>query len=201
MASGEARPRHDHAGAAVDQGGEGESAGQTGQKTGHHRRDVLAGGQARVDQMGQNFTVGLAFELTPGGAELGGQFAVIFDDAVMHQGDLAGDVGVGVGFGWPAMGGPAGVADAGLAGERRGGQRRGQMVKLTGPPQAFETTIGGHRYPGRVIAAIFQAAQPVEQTRGDRRPAEDANQATHRPISPSVSCAPTGGRGSAVRHR
>ena len=40
---------------------------------------------------------------------------VVFDDAVMDHGDGVHQMGMGVGLGRTAMGGPAGVADAHLA--------------------------------------------------------------------------------------
>ncbi len=76
-----------------------------------------------VDQVGDDFRVGLALEHITLGAQRFAQFIVVLDDAVVHQGDTPGAV-VGIGAGAVAemrmrvvhrrraMGGPAGVGDA-----------------------------------------------------------------------------------------
>ena len=78
-----------------------------------------------ADQHRQHFGVGLAWKtMALFGQELleGG---VVFDDAVVHQRDAAGVVGmrVGVDFGGGAVGGPAGVGHADVA-RREAGCRR-----------------------------------------------------------------------------
>ena len=70
-----------------------------------------------ADQHRQHFGVGLAGE---GVALVGEELlegGVVFDDAVVDQGDSAGVVGVGVGvdLGGRAVGGPAGVGHADAA--------------------------------------------------------------------------------------
>ena len=73
-----------------------------------------------LDQVGDDFGVGLGGELVAFLDELLLQGEVVFDDAVVHDDDLAGAVAMGVRvlFGGAAVGGPAGVTDAVGAVER-----------------------------------------------------------------------------------
>ena len=65
--------------------------------------------------MGDAFGVGIRGE----DAALGGEFVAglrSFDDAVMDDGDIPGNMGMGVSLAGSAVGGPAGMGDAGDAG-------------------------------------------------------------------------------------
>ncbi len=71
-----------------------------------------------VDQVGDHFGVGLAFEHIAGGGQFGAQLVMVFDDAVVHQRDaLAREMRMGVVRGRRAVRGPARVGDAGEAGQ------------------------------------------------------------------------------------
>ena len=72
-----------------------------------------------ADEMGNDFGVGFRLEGATGGDQSGFEFLVVFDDAVVDDGDTSGpvEVRVGVALGGFAMGGPAGVADATGGGE------------------------------------------------------------------------------------
>lgn len=73
--------------------------------------------------MGEDFCVGFREEGVSGGGEFFAEGAVVFDDAVVDEGNSIPTSGVGVGIfrgGW-SMGGPAGVGNAGSGiFERRG---------------------------------------------------------------------------------
>ena len=111
-------------------------------------------------------------EGVPLGAQLLGQLAPVLDDAVVHDGEVAGavQVGVGVGLGGVPVGGPPGVADAGghalgtvfdhLAQvlERAGAGRR--PGPATGP-------VGLQGHPGGVVAPVLETLEPVEQDAQD----------------------------------
>ena len=58
------------------------------------------------------------------------QLEIIFDDAVVHDHDIAGAVRVGVVFRRPAMGCPTAVTDADLSGYRLAFQRGGEIVEF-----------------------------------------------------------------------
>ena len=81
----------------------------------------FTGGVARIQelftQLRDGFGVGFGMKFAVG--QTLPQLAVIFDNAVMDNGDAARAVGVGVGDSGAAMGGPPWVADAGFA--RQGG--------------------------------------------------------------------------------
>ena len=61
-----------------------------------------------VDQGGHDLGVGLGYELVSGRAQLLFQLQVVFYDAIVNHGHVAGKLGMGVGFGRAAMGGPSG---------------------------------------------------------------------------------------------
>jgi hypothetical protein len=73
-----------------------------------------------VDQVGDDFGVGLAREYVAECGQFAAQFVVVLDDAVVDQGDAGvffarREVRVGILGGRGAVGGPAGVGDAGEA--------------------------------------------------------------------------------------
>ena len=69
--------------------------------------------------MRQHLGVGFTGEFMAGGTQLVPQRRVIFDDAVMNNGDpVVGDMRVRIPFGHAAMGRPAGMAKPGVAGQR-----------------------------------------------------------------------------------
>ncbi len=101
---------------------------------------------------------------------LGGEFAlefqVVFDDAVVDDDDASGAIAVGVGvfFGGATMRGPAGVADAVSAVEGVVAEDLFDVFELTGGTAEFELFFSGaaDSDSGRVIAAVFEAAQAFE---------------------------------------
>ena len=106
---------------------------------------------------------------------------MIFDDAVMHQGNLSpAGMRMGVIHARPAMRGPARVCDAQAATER------GRLVPvpeladlaLDAEPLQLPSRVND-RDPGRVVAAIFQSFQPFEQDRGDIALGHRADDAAH----------------------
>ena len=130
------------------------------------------GGHVVLDQVGQDLGVGLRDQLWPGATSSVGQLGVVLDDPVVHQGQAAGavEVGVGVGLGGVAVGGPAGVADAG-ASPRRGASAAiwrssstervpsAARARQRPPPSADQ----GHA--GRVVAPVLETVQALEQDR------------------------------------
>ena len=106
---------------------------------------------------------------------------MIFDDAVMHQGNLSpAGMRMGIIHARPAMRGPARVRDA------RAAVERGRLVPvpelpdlaLDAEPPQLPVRVND-RDPGRVIAAIFQSFQPFEQDRGDIALGHRADDAAH----------------------
>lgn len=65
-----------------------------------------------IDELRGDLGVGAREEIIPLAEQPGTQLLIVFDDAVMHQRELFGGVGVGVYVGGLPVGGPAGVPDA-----------------------------------------------------------------------------------------
>ena len=63
-------------------------------------------------QQGDRFSVGIGRELNALCGHLGAQFTEVFDNAVVHDCNVASHVRVRVVLVWRAVGGPAGVPDA-----------------------------------------------------------------------------------------
>src|SRR3546814_1185790 len=69
--------------------------------------------------MSDHFSVGLAFEYIAGRLQFGAQFVVVFDNAVVNQGNacrpfaLSRKMGMGIVGGGRAMRGPTGMGDTG----------------------------------------------------------------------------------------
>ena len=90
------------------------------------------------------------------------EFQVVFDDAVMDHGDGAHQVGMGVGLGGAAVGGPAGVADAHLARQGLLAQQLFQLDQFAQAAADGQAVIADHRHPRRIIAPVFQPFQAVQ---------------------------------------
>ena len=71
-----------------------------------------------ADEVGEDLGIGVGEEVVAGGEELGFEVGVVFDGAVVDEGEETGlvEVRVGVGVGGFAVGGPASVADAEVGG-------------------------------------------------------------------------------------
>ena len=165
--------RHDQVWLGGAHHGQGEGPPNPGQGRAHGvgQSELGVFGGRRLDQVGQHLGVGLRFEAVAGGDQLVGQLHVVLDDPVVDQGELARAVHVGVGvvFGGTAVGGPPGMADAGGRTGRGGLRPLGQVterpgaVGRPGAPQA----VGGVRTDqgdaGRVVAAVLEPAQPLQQ--------------------------------------
>ena len=120
--------------------------------------------------------------LWPSSMSLLFRLTIVLDDAVVDDDDLAGAVAmrVGVFFGGTAVGGPAGVADAIGAVERLQADDLFQVAQLAfGAAHLQALAVAGHRDAGRVVAAIFQAPQAVDDDRHNPLLANVSNNAAH----------------------
>ena len=133
--------------------------------------DVILGFQFGVDvadEDGEHFGVGLAGE---GVAFFGEELLegdVVFDDAVVDQGDLAGvvDMGMGVAFGGSAVGGPAGVGHADVGWGAVVGVVEGVFEDADASDGPADVQLAGRvddGDAGRVVAAIFQSLKPFDE--------------------------------------
>src|SRR2546423_625799 len=134
-----------------------------------------------LDEMGDNFGIGLGDELVAFALELLFELEIIFDDAVVDDDDLSGAVAVGMGvfLGGPAVGGPAGVADAVGAVDGRFLQGFFEIAELAGGTANFELAVLNDSDTGRVIAAIFELAESFNDDRYNFFRADVADNAAH----------------------
>ena len=97
--------------------------------------------------------------------ELALQIEVVLDDAVVDDDDAAGAVAVRmrVLFGRAAVRGPAGVPDAVVAVERLGGDDIFEPRQLAGAPPQLDRAVAHDRDAGRVVAAILEPPQAVDE--------------------------------------
>ena len=158
---------------------EGEGTAQARQGGGHglHRAQALV--HLGADELGHDLRVGLALEAHAAGLQLGLQLAEILDDAVMDDGQPRRGMGVGIGLVRPAMGGPAGMADADGAGQRLVAQPEFEVGELALGAAAIQPAIGQGGDAGRIVAAIFEAAQGFDHLSRHRLMPDDANDSTH----------------------
>jgi hypothetical protein len=113
---------------------------------------------------------------------------VVLDDAVVHDGEAAGNVRMSVALGGRAVRRPARVGDAGLSGDMAGGRLRGKLGNAPGRAHALERSAVHHGDARRVVAPVFEAPQAFHQHRDDVPARRAGDDAAHR-LSPSSSAA------------
>ena len=133
----------------------------------HRLEEVRLALEVEMDAVRDHFGVGLGGERVAAGDEVGAQLLVVLDDAVVHDRDaIARDVRVGVTLARHAVGGPARVGDAKEACGRRLGERLAQPRDLAHGPEPREVTVAlEHGDARRVVAAVLEPLQPVDQDR------------------------------------
>src|SRR5262249_19045138 len=115
-------------------------------------------------------------------------FQIVFNDAVVHDNEFAGAIAVRmrVFFGRTAVRGPARVPDAVGAFERRLGEHFVQIAQLASGAANFDfagAPVGpvqiNHGDTGRVISAVLQLAQTLDDNRNDFFRADVAHDSAH----------------------
>jgi hypothetical protein len=155
---------HDQLVLAVDQHADGVGAGKLIER-GLQRFDRrLARRQLEIDQGGDDLGVRLALEGPALSLQHVSQLGEVLDDPVVRQGDAPGRLRVGVHGGGAAVGGPASVADADGGVQRVGGQHLLQRLDLARRTTSLHVAVNDAGHAGRVIAAVFQTLQAVDQT-------------------------------------
>src|SRR5690606_13306366 len=130
--------------------------------------------------VGDHFGVGLGGEHIALGLQLAAQHFVVFDNAVVYHGNVAGDVRVRVGFRRFAVGGPTGVGNTGAARHGVGVYGIGQRLhfaQAAGAGQLAGTIDNGQT--GGIVAAVFQSFQAFQQNIGHVTLRHGAYDATH----------------------
>ena len=132
------------------------------------------------DEMDDGFGVGVGLELVAALRKLGLELAIVLDDAVVHDRDLGAHVRMRVALGRPTVRRPARVADAGVprrAARVRGGSR--DCVSLPSARRRSRCPFSTVATPARVVAAILEAPQRVDEIGRDGLRAQNADDATH----------------------
>ena len=162
------------------------------------RRQALI--QIVGDEMQHRLGVGLGLERVALGGELLAQLLEVLDDAVVHDGDALVHVRVGVALDRLAVRGPARVADAGAALQGLVGEPQLQVLELALGAPAIEVAVLDGGDAGRVVAAIFEPPQRVDEIARHRPSAKNADDAAHaaRQVPCSISAAATAAAASHV---
>ena len=160
-------------------------------------RDVL------LDQVRQHFRVGLRAEHVAALGEGRAERAGVLDDAVVDERERAAAVGVrvrvdGVGR---AVRGPAGVGDARVAGRQRRAQLLLERADLARGLVHLDPAVRHDRDARRVVAAVLEPLQPLEQQRGRVAGPGVAYDAAHERRPSSTSCCASAPVGASAMSR
>ncbi|MNZ99816.1 hypothetical protein D3C78_1191550 [compost metagenome] len=105
---------------------------------------VRNGLQGVMQQVDDDFGVGLRAEYITQALKLFTQLFMVLDDAVMHHRQLVtGEMRVGIAFCWRTVGGPTSVSDTQLAGQRIGGNSGFQLTNLTDAATTLQGSLLG----------------------------------------------------------
>ena len=154
----------------------------------HGLEEIFLRGEMEVHAVRDHFGVGFGGEGVAGLLELFAQLFVVLDDAVVNDREAAErDVRMRVALGRDAVRGPARVRDADLAVRGVGFDRVLEHLDLADGAQALE--LGGaveHGDAGGVVAAVFEAAQPLHQDRDDVALSDGSDDAAHLKVSGGI---------------
>ncbi len=129
--------------------------------------------------MGDDLGVGIGAELRAIVLELLAQLAEILDDSIVHHREAVGGMRMRVALGRTAMGRPAGVADADRAVERLALEPAFEVAQLALGAAAGQVTALERGHACRVIAAIFEALERIDELHRHRLAAEYADNPAH----------------------
>ena len=165
--------------APVEQEGERESTAQAGQSGRNGLARRLAGFEFIGHQMGHDLGVGFGREIVALGDEFVPQFAEVLDDAVMHDGQALAGVGMRIVLARPAMRGPARMADADRTAQGLFRQAQREVTQLSRRAPPGQHAIFERGDAGRIVAAIFQSLQGIDDLVRHRTGAKNAYNAAH----------------------
>src|SRR5262245_7650077 len=138
--------------------------------------------------MRDDFCVGVGLELGALRGEFLAQLAEILDDAVMHDGDALGRMGMGVGLVGPAVGRPSRVRDPDPPIERLAGKARLEVLQLALGAAALEMTTFERGYASRIIAAVLEPLERIEEMPCHRLPPQNSDDSAHEATVPAEFC-------------
>ena len=157
----------DHAGGVPEHHAEGVGAGQLARRLGQGLEGVAGFRVMVVDQLRGDLGVGLGLELVAVARKKALPFEVVLYNAVVHQVQPLGAVGVGVDVRGLAVGGPAGVADAAMGGNGVLTQDFFDVRKPSLGLDDFERAVLKCRDAGGIVPPVFQRREPRHKP-GDR---------------------------------
>ena len=123
--------------------------------------------------------VGLGLELVTLGGQFVSQLLEVLDDAVVDHRHPLVHVRVGVALDRLAVRGPARVADAGMALQRVIGQAQLEVLQLALGAPAVQVAVLDSGHAGRIIAAILQPPQRLDEVARNGFLSKDANDPAH----------------------
>src|SRR5262245_43938135 len=138
--------------------------------------------QMFLDQVSDDLGVGLGLKGMILALQLAFEFEVIFDDAIVDDDDppQAIAVRVRVLFGRSSVLGPAAVPQGRLAFQRLVLYRLHQAVQLAGAPANLDLAVVDDGDARRVVAAIFQPPQPLDDDRDGLLIADVSDDSAHK---------------------
>ena len=147
---------------------------------------VAVTGVVHIQQMDDDLRVRLTMEPEPLGLQHLAQLHEVFDDAVLHDGELAvvAHMRVGVRLRRRAVRCPARMAEADIAVKIATVMRFGQQIlDLAAGLGKLNRAAVEHGDAGRVITAVFELLQPFEKDRRSLLRADVSNDSTHSQFS------------------
>ena len=169
--------------------GKGERAVELGDRAhrgGEERRRRLA---VLGHEMRHDFGVGVRGKRIAGALQPLADRLVVLDDAVVHERDVAGEVRVRIALGRRAVRRPARVGNTGLTADVIAGGLGGKLGDAAGRADAFYRGAVDYGDARRVVAAVLETPQAVDQDRHDVPARGGADDAAHwaRPSSSAAS--------------
>ena len=156
------------------------------QAAAHGLQHVAALVIVMLQQLGHHLRVRVGGEADPLAHQVLLELHVVFDDAVVDDGDPAvlADVGMGVDVVGLPVGGPAGVADAQAPVQIRAAvdQVRQGLQPAPGLADLEPHGLRAHRHAGGVIAPVLHPRQSVQQDGGRRLSAYKSDDSAHEKI-------------------
>ena len=159
---------------------------QTAERFEHSVLEIAVAGIIHIQQVNDDLRVRLTMEPEPLGLQHLAQLHEVFDDAVLHDGELAvvAHVRMGVRLRRRAVRCPARMAEADIAVKIATVMRFGQQIlDLAAGLGKLDRAAVEHGDAGRVITAVFELLQPFEKDRRSLLRADVSNDSTHSQFS------------------
>ena len=170
----------DFVGAVGGDDGDGIRSAQAGGGVAHGTQQVVMLAVVAVDEVGDGFGVGVGGEGVARRAQFVADFLVVFDDAVVDDGDSgAAHVRVGVGFARHAVCRPTGVGDAAVAVDVFGPGFANEARHFADGAAAVNSAVVVDGKACGVVAAVFEALQAFEQDGDDVAFGNAGDDSTH----------------------